>query len=84
MKRIALAVLAGGLSLSALTFGAKQANAAEPCPAPAVTVQAAGYYTPYYTPYYGASYRRRLELRREWAWRMHERELARRRLMHRW
>jgi hypothetical protein len=78
MKRIALAVLAGTLSLSALALGAKEANAADPC-APTAAVQPAGYYgNGYYAP--GPVFaNRRYELQRERAWRIHQRELARRR-----
>jgi len=77
MKRIAIAVLAGGLSLSALALGSKAANAAEPCASPAVQtahVQPAGYV------YYGERGR---ELRLSERLRIErQREEARRRWMY--
>jgi hypothetical protein len=75
MKRIAIAILAGGLSLSALALGSKEANAAEPCAAPVVQaahVQPAAYYGFYGPRARDFRYRERLRLDRE-------RELARRR-----
>lgn len=60
MKRIGLGIVALGLSLSALTVGAKAANAAQPC-APAVTVQPAGYGY----GYYGNERARELRLREQ-------------------
>jgi hypothetical protein len=80
MKRIGIGIAALGLSLSALTFGAKAANAAEPC-APAapqvVTVQPSGYFYGYGPRDFRARERLRIE---------HERELARRQwlLQHRY
>jgi hypothetical protein len=71
MKRIAIAILAGGLSLSALALGSKEANAAEPC-APTVAVQPAGYYGYYGPRARDFRYRESLRIARE-------RELARRR-----
>lgn len=68
MKRIGIGIAALGLSLSALTFGAKAANAAEPCAPQVVTVQPSGYF---YGP---RDFRARERLRIE-----RERELARRR-----
>jgi hypothetical protein len=69
MKRIGIGIAALGLSLSALTLGAKAANAAEPCApqAQVVTVQPSGYF---YGP---RDFRARERLRIQ-----HERELARR------
>jgi hypothetical protein len=78
MKSIGIGIAALGLSLSALTFGAKAANAAEPCApqAPlAVTVQPSGYY--FYGPRdFRARERLRIERQRELArqqWLSHHR-----------
>jgi hypothetical protein len=74
MKRIGLGIVALGLSLSALTLGSKQADAAEPCaPAPVVSVQPAGYYGgPVYG--YGSERAREIRYREHLRW---EREQAR-------
>ena len=75
MKRIGIGIAALALSLSALTFGAKAANAAEPCApqAPyAETVQPSGYFYAYSPREYRA---------REWRRIQYEREMARRRWM---
>jgi hypothetical protein len=83
MKRIAIAILAGGLSLSALTLGSKAADAAEPC-APQVVQTAPvrpaayGYGDGYYGR--GAYGERARELRVREHLRI-EREQARRRWM---
>ncbi|HEY2030422.1 MAG TPA: hypothetical protein VGH20_14555 [Myxococcales bacterium] len=69
MKRIGIGIAALGLSLSALTFGAKAANAAEPCAPQVVTVQPSGYFYGYASRDFRARERLRIE---------HERELARR------
>ncbi len=72
MKRIGLGIVALGLSLSALTLGAKAANAAEPC-APQVVAQPSGY------GYYGGNVRTREFRFREQQRIERQREQARRR-----
>ena len=77
MKRILIGVLAGGLSLSALAFGAKNAEAAEPC-APQV-VQPSGWYGYAPSPVYNRrlAIERARERRLEW---LRERERLQRRV----
>jgi hypothetical protein len=84
MKRIAIAILAGGLSLSALTLGSNAANAAEPCAPPAAQwAPPAARWTPAQPAYYGSNGgERQREIRiREQLRVQRARETARRRWM---